>query len=902
MTPRANHPTPPTQPVVFLLAQSLLSFQNSPRSRAKPHVLSQMMPLQHHSPAPSHNAFEFARAHAQDFVALALLIACLLPAPLAAQPAAPFPQIQSMAEREIQRREAVAATYVPDMMQRGKDAFDAKDYESAFTFYRAAVDALPPGGLATAKLREQALDGFCRAAISLARQRISEGRFQDAEAIVAVVLQDNYNPKYKPALTLEAQLKDPSYFNRTLSPQFIAKVEEVKQLLQEADGFYQSGRYDLAFRRYEQVLQLDRYNIAARRGMERVNRARQTYAESAYNQTRTAMITQVEKAWEMPVPRRDAGMATIIEQPAIDVTGTQMIQQKLESIIIPRVEFRDATIREAVDFIRQQAARLDTAEPDPNRRGVNIVLLLDEAAREAAAQSRITLNLSNVPLGEVLRFVAEAAGLKLKLDPFAVAVVPLDTPTDVLLTKEYKVPPAFITQSMEGAGAGREALTTRAGARQLLEARGVTFPDGAFAQFLPASSTLIVRNTPANLALIDQLVEIALATPPTQVQISAKFLEVTQNNLQELGLEWLVGNFALPFGSGVYGGGGDAGSKTLNTADLPFVNPDGSPVGGTQSNGIVARGPLTGGLRSGSAAITANGLDALLFATPAGPAPGVLALAGVFTNPQFQVILRALSQAKGIDLMSAPSVVTKPGQQANIEVVTDFIYPTAYSDPQVPTNQDPNVINPVTPATPENFQAQPIGVILSVTPTVAPDNYTIELDVRPQVIEFEGFINYGSPILTNAPIFGPPVAIPVIGGTGTITFAQPVIGNRQILLTENIINQPVFSFREIQTTVKIHDGMTIALGGLLREDVQNVNDKVPLLGDLPLAGRLFRTSASQHIKKNLVIFVTANLIDPSGVPVAAGLGEEIPLDELQPPPLPEQDVISTDATLLENQL
>ena len=67
----------------------------------------------------------------------------------------------------------------------------------------------------------------------------------------------------------------------------------------------------------------------------------------------------------------------------------------------------------------------------------------------------------------------------------------------------------------------------------------------------------------------------------------------------------------------------------------------------------------------------------------------------------------------------------------------------------------------------------------------------------------------------------------------------------------------------------INDGQTVALGGLIREDVQKVTDKTPILGDIPLAGALFRSQADKHIKRNLIIFVTARLMDPAGQPLAA---------------------------------
>ena len=53
----------------------------------------------------------------------------------------------------------------------------------------------------------------------------------------------------------------------------------------------------------------------------------------------------------------------------------------------------------------------------------------------------------------------------------------------------------------------------------------------------------------------------------------------------------------------------------------------------------------------------------------------------------------------------------------------------------------------------------------------------------------------------------------------------------------------------------------------MREDIQKTEDKVSILGDIPLAGRLFRTKADQHIKRNLIMFVTASLLDPAGQPL-----------------------------------
>jgi general secretion pathway protein D len=222
--------------------------------------------------------------------------------------------------------------------------------------------------------------------------------------------------------------------------------------------------------------------------------------------------------------------------------------------------------------------------------------------------------------------------------------------------------------------------------------------------------------------------------------------------------------------------------------------------------------------------------------------------------------------------MSAPSVTTKSGQRATVEVVREFLYPTEFDPPEIP--QQFGAVGqttlgggiggtqsgsfPVTPTTPTTFEMRPVGVRMEVDPVLGADGYTIDLNLAPEVTEFEGFINYGSPIQT----------------TSTNALGQSVPN----VLTPNIINQPVFSSRKVTTAVTIWDGQTVAMGGLIREDVQNVEDKIPVLGDIPILGRLFKTKAEDHFKRNLMIFVTASVIDPSGQKV-------------------RQQTTSTDATL-----
>jgi general secretion pathway protein D len=169
----------------------------------------------------------------------------------------------------------------------------------------------------------------------------------------------------------------------------------------------------------------------------------------------------------------------------------------------------------------------------------------------------------------------------------------------------------------------------------------------------------------------------------------------------------------------------------------------------------------------------------------------------------------------------------------------------------------------VTPTTPTAFETRNTGVTLEVEPVIGPDGYTIDLNLVPQVVEFEGFINYGSPIQT----------------TGTNALGVTTVN----VLTPNIINQPIFSTRKVTTSVSVFDGSTVVLGGLIREDIQKVEDKIPLLGDIPIIGRLFRSSVDQHLKRNLVIFVSARLINPAGEPVRLDDEKEEIVETIAPP-------------------
>jgi general secretion pathway protein D len=813
-----------------------------------------------------------------------------------------------IADREISRRQQNIEKS-SDLVAKAQRALADKNLEVAYADYLTAVQLLPAGEAAKSE-RSSTVAAFSSTAVDYATWLIGRGEYGKAEDVAQTVLRPEINPTYRPAIQLLDRLEQPGYYNKTITPAFAERRDEVSKLLNEGQGFFASGRFDLAMKRYEQVLNLDPYNIAARAGMEEVTKQRTDYYNESYNETRSRMLWLVDREWERPVRKiRGASRGT----DAASLVGTEsasakdQIVRKLNNIVIKDLDLSGVTIREAVDELKRKSREADTSEADPRLRGVNIVLKLpspnaaspaetalpgeanDLTVPDVTEDTQITMSLRNVPLIEAVRYLTEIAKLKYKVEPFAVSIVPVTENTDELFTKEYRVSPSFIpaTTGSEGRdtpSAGAQAssgsnVRIKGGrdATAFLKDQGIPFPEGAFAQYIPSGSKLIVRNTRANIDTIDILVEGDMGVPPTQVEIESKFVEISQNNLNELGFDWLLGPFAI--GGGVYGDGGTrAGGLTKGAeyyANYPF--------------GTIGENPVTAGNRNGvgtsvTSAITANSLDALLAKVPQGTnvaTPAIFGLAGVFTNPQFQVVIRALSQQKGVDLMSAPKVTTKSGNKATIKIIREFPYPSDFDPPQVPEQNNQigggdsggivMIGGMVSPATPTAFEKRDVGVSLEVEPQVGADNYTIDLSLSPEVVEFDGFVNYGSPII------GPrydPLLITTGNPSGIGTFT----------ITPNVMNQPIFSVRKVTTSVTIWDGQTVALGGLIREDVQKVNDKVPILGDIPLAGRLFRSNVDQTIKRNLIVFVTARLMDAEGKPLIQTDEQE---DTVEPLGLPE---------------
>ncbi len=558
-------------------------------------------------------------------------------------------------------------------------------------------------------------------------------------------------------------------------------------------------------------------------------------------QARHALLHGVDESWQARS-----------EHPLSEPDGTKAAPvpagpDRFRSIKIPAIAFARAPLDQVVASLLKIATE---CREEPEGPVVNLVVSDPEHLNPA-----VSLNLHDVTLRRALEYLAEAVGGTCEFRPDA-AVLRVGGGATAVRTEIFPVSRAAVLRlaGQEAATAPRHAApgsnATEAepasplgvqtvAMRRLLELSGVGFEGTPGASLAYDGAAVIVSHTPAQLERIRVILQ--RYRDVRQVQIEAKFMEVQEGALEELGLNL---------------GAATAASRVDPRVRLAYASGNRSLADTFTSHASAQAGGI---VRPEGTTIAADGTVVVTpelnvpIATSAPQIPGMTdlaATAGALVTAgaragEFDVnaIVRALSQRQGTDLLSAPKVTVLSGSAATITVAQEMRYPQSFgqTQSQVGTGNASGGGSAgvaITAGTPQDFTSRHVGVELRVTPTVEDDGRSISLDLNPRVTEFDGFVEYG----------GPSIAI---SGSTTVTVPSGFY-------------QPIFSVRDISTRVTLRDGATLMMGGLTREEVKKVTDKVPILGDLPLLGRLFRSKGQTTRKRNLLIFVTATLVTPGG--------------------------------------
>jgi general secretion pathway protein D len=423
-----------------------------------------------------------------------------------------------------------------------------------------------------------------------------------------------------------------------------------------------------------------------------------------------------------------------------------------------------------------------------------------------------------------------------------------------LIPREFTVSPSFFkeagtsetTQAAPRGGAATDSADTGGSGlseQAKLEELGVKFPAGAFAVYNRNTSRVRVVNNAEMLDLIGQLIG-AAEEQTLLIQVGVRLVEINQNDLDSITANSTLAGSPLSVIP--------AGLTTNNQGPIPVTGAGwNAQLNQIQGVGLLPNNTLQSFLQQGVLAGTNQ---------PSSYALNTTELGGTILNGmQFRSLITAISQKTSANVLANPSIVLKRGQEGVIEVTQEFRYVQEYNDPQssirtiIPAGG--GVFNTGIPG-PEtvisSFPSQisdavPIGVKMGVKPDITGDNSRVLMEIKPSFVDFEGYINYGTEINS--------------------AYAAAYFSNSVTILTNNI-QQPVFVRRDLSLpSVEVSDGHTMMMGGLLREDIQKIDEKVPIIGDIPIFGRAFQGKTEQAIKKNTLIFVTPRILQVDGQPL-----------------------------------
>lgn len=724
---------------------------------------------------------------------------------------------------EQQQEMAAAVNEARAYMGMASEQLANAEFQLAVATLDTARSELPRNSM-TEELHRELEENHSEAYLKYVQYQLQEGDLAGARQSLdgyAEIPSDSRRDA-RQARNLERELVNPARMPiEEASPGFVEDQKEIREMIRVGRAQFLNGDLLGSENTFRQVEATDVYNSEAKAMLARIAEEKRRRNHLDRTKTRKQMLEEIGGAWQRPQ------IYVNRPQEEIEVAEKLPLEIKLNEIRIPSVNFAGVELSRAINTLSQVSA-----EYDPDGIGVNIVPM-DPNRTEPL----VYMNVRDLSLKRILDLMVDSVTFQYDIEPDAVIVRPGVRRRPDLVTENFPVSSATIQRMM-----GRAAPTAPSAAMDDPFAAPTSSgpsaaPDGgdssnglrdflqqaAGVDFSVAGSSLIydgtdvwVTQTKRNLERVRNVFR--RLTDVRQVEIEAKFLEVSESAVNELGFDWQVtspgghASYATQNRSLAGAFAGSQGSSEIRVGDIsvPFSPPT---IPGAASLGA---GATSVALIDGSV----DGFDV-------------------------RAAVRMLSQRTGSDLLSAPKLTVLSGHQATINVAQEIRYPDSYGDTESDVGRggagDAGSAGvTITPGTPQDFQMRRVGVELTVTPTVEQDN-SVTLDLNPRVTEFEGFVEFGG------------VGLAISGG--------------QVVTIPSGFFQPVFATRELNTKVNIWDGATVVMGGLTREDVRRVSDKLPILGDIPVLGRLFRSEGEGSQKRNLLVFVTANLVSPGGSPM-----------------------------------
>ncbi len=756
---------------------------------------------------------------------------------------------------------------IDEMISQANQLARDKQYAGAMEIYKKVQELLNQQEGQFARFKRERFartfqsfrNTWVQAVMTEARNTANQGQYEQAINIASEVnLIDPQQTalvadfvEYCRKLRRAAEFRDKTTLNEA-DNNYKNRREQIDLLFREAQILYKNQRYNEVRNKLEHIFLVDPYNQSA------IDLLNATY-EKLYKYALERRKADIEEMlaynqWQWNEPVLPIHMQRSIESGAEIKRDSAGLYQRLEQIIFPGIEFEDADIFAVIRQLNRLSKRYD-----PDKAGVTIVSGFDKTTAEQLP--KVTMSFSKIPMGEVLRYLCQATGLKYKVDESAIII---GVNVDTMRTAYFPVRGDLIAGITGIADAGAEGgegndriaemrtematkdgefanledtfdpdKTTAAPKKNLtsealiryFDDRGVKFDPGATIAYNRRRGVLEVTNTSENLRRLDDLLrQLDIKIP--LVMIEAKIVEISQIDLEELGFDWYF-------------------NASGNSWDINRNGPNQAQVSPLRHWTSIVEPNTPGGTSPSGSYKVIN--DLKIF-----PNFGE-SLFGADADVNLSLTVNAISQNERTETLSAPKIISTSGSPATIRMVEQTYFPTDWDEPEMEVSGDTVQITPPKP----NFdEATDLGILFTVRPVVSPDNYTISLHLQPQVVSFLGWSYYPINIQTG-----------YISSDGTQTAGQSI---------QTEIKMPQMARRDIDVHLKVYDGETIVLGGMVENTAMSRGDKWPGLGELPLIGRLFQSQMAYSSQKNLLIFVTTRLINNDGIPVRRHKNQAIP--------------------------
>ncbi|MBQ9336022.1 MAG: hypothetical protein IJS14_01840 [Lentisphaeria bacterium] len=798
------------------------------------------------------------------FLPVCLLAVLAAPAVYAQTPASDkieFSTPVGLQSQETVKREAVLSGSVDPLRIQGDRFMREKKYEQAYQMYSRALEVIDKNSdlsssrqakeerirLESSLVRarkawgmsiyEQAKKKYLDSMCEKDRQKAFNG-FKEAQDIALSSLPPYYLGQTQGNVNKQKAMveKDPGFNDNVqalvvdcnkmrdaytfrdetsrdaVDPDYARRKSEVELLLRQAERYYRNQQYEKVRNMVEKVLVQDPYNQRAVDILNKTYKKLYTIGLMRAENDALEQMAEVDWMWSQPLPPQES---TKDELPKESTGSKAALYEKLQQQMVDKIEYESAEVQSILENLSSTY-------------NVQIVPPSNPADLTKKIQY---LELEKMPLLDVLKYICEVAGLNLEVED-QVVKVGVQNSGD-FENSSFVVRKSLIQRIQIEAEGGETTEKTDDKEKDSLK-DAERFADKS----LTESKDAEVKKT---------------------VNVNQEMLK---NYFAPMGIKF-------PEGTSIAYDSSSGRLRMRNTPDMnrlmqklleqidippPLVLVD-SKVMEVAMNVLEELGfdwVLTYTDKDTSRQFQFSGLDSATFYRKSSDnyfIQGLKLLPNFGGNNQFDLTLsiRALDQKDRGEILSTPRLLVASGYSGKLTVAEERYFPDDWTDAEI------EIVNGTsytyTAPTPEFGDSTNVGTVFTVKPMVSSNNHTIKLDINTNLSRMTGWSSYDYSIVIGGMMYSP------AGGGGSTTFTPKM-------------KMPEFSRRILKSTVKIFDGETVVIGGILEDIVSRREDKWPLLGDIPLIGRLFTDSTYASEKVNLMVFVTARLMKGNGQPVS----------------------------------